>query len=159
MEAVFGWQGEHSDNVGGGPGGLPSTLPADGRPGGLLAQPDTDCGLHTEANGGAGVQPVAAAEDTGGDVSAAASGASVLRNQPGPAMRDGSDESDVDAHSAEELKVAVHAILTEAGAESVAMEGKEGCRRESKSNYGDGDQTVARGDEAGRGGGTSRGCG
>ena len=132
VEAVFGWQGEHSGNVDGGPGGLPSILPSDGRPGGLLAQPDTDCGTHTEANGGAGVQPAAATKDTGGDVSAAASGASVLRNQPGPAIRDGSDESDVDAHSAEELRVAVHAILTEAGAESVAMEEKEGCRRRAR---------------------------
>ena len=120
VEAVFGWQGEHS---------VASDRITDGGPGGLPAQPDTDCGTHTEANGGAGVQPAAATKDTGGDVSAATSGASVLRNQPGPAMRDGSDESDVDAHSAEELRVAVHAILTEAGAESVAMEEKKGCRR------------------------------
>ena len=69
-EAVFRGQGEHSVK----------RLNTDGGLGGLPAQPDTDCGTHTEANGGAGVQPVAAMEDTGGDVSTTASGASALRN-------------------------------------------------------------------------------
>ena len=109
-EAVFRGQGEHSVK----------RLNTDGGLGGPPAQPDTDCGTHTEANGGAGVQPVAAMEDTGGDVSTAASGASVLRSQPGSAMRDSSNEGEVDAHSARKLRVAVNTILIDAEAKAEA---------------------------------------